>query len=193
MKCESCGAELEEGTQFCSNCGNTIKNNNQSSNNTLKNNISLKKFNLNLKSIIIIIAVVIILIGAFSFVMGNGDVTVNGISFHIPNGYDKVEEVNLDEGVEGEGFTYTNDENHDFIKIEVRNVDMDDINDLKINFPAVKQSKTINGKEGILAMDSQSRNHFYYLEGDKLVCINAPFVELVTGKNDEDVIADIIK
>ena len=193
MKCESCGAELEEGTQFCSNCGNTIKNNNQSSNNTLKNNISLKKFNLNLKSIIIIIAVVIILIGAFSFVMGNGDVTVNGISFHIPNGYDKVEEVNLDEGVEGEGFTYTNDENHDFIKIEVRNVDMDDINDLKINFPAVKQSKTINGKEGILAMDSQSRNHFYYVEGDKLVCINAPFVELVTGKNDEDVIADIIK
>lgn len=193
MKCESCGAELEESAQFCSNCGNTIKNNNQSSINTLKNNISLKKFNLNLKSIIIIIAVVIILIGAFSFVMGNGDVTVNGISFHIPNGYDKVEEVNLDEGVEGEGFTYTNDETHDFIKIEVRNVDMDDINDLKINFPAVKQSKTINGKEGILAMDSQSRNHFYYLEGDKLVCINAPFVELVTGKNDEDVIADIIK
>ena len=84
-------------------------------------------------------------------------------------------------------------QDHDFIKIEVRNVDMDDINDLKINFPAVKQSKTINGKEGILAMDSQSRNHFYYLEGDKLVCINAPFVELVTGKNDEDVIADIIK
>ena len=42
-------------------------------------------------------------------------------------------------------------------------------------------------------MDSKSRNHFYYLEGDKLVCIKAPFVETVTGNNNEDVISNIIK
>lgn len=194
MKCENCGAELEEDTQFCSNCGSTVKKNNKNNKDSLKNNISLGNFNFSLKSIIIIIVALIILIGVFSMLMGNGnDVTVNGISFHLPDGYNKVEEITLDEGVKGEGFSYSNDADHEFTKIEVRDVDMKDINDLKINFPATKQSVTIDGKEGILALDSSSRNHFYYLEGDKLVCINAPFVEIVTGKSNEDVISDIIK
>ena len=193
MKCENCGVELEEDAEFCPNCGNTVKKKNTSNKNNLKNNISLGKLNFSLKSIIIIIVALIILIGAFSMVMGNNDVTVNGISFHLPNGYNKVKEVTLDEGVKGESFSYSNDENHEFIKIEVRNVDMKDIKNLKINFPAKKESKTIKGKDGILAMDSKSRNHFYYLEGDKLVCINAPFVETVTGNNNEDVISNIIK
>ena len=134
MKCENCGAELEEDTQFCSNCGSTVKKNNKNNKDSLKNNISLGNFNFSLKSIIIIIVALIILIGVFSMLMGNGnDVTVNGISFHLPDGYNKVEEITLDEGVKGEGFSYSNDADHEFINIEVRDVDMKDINDLKIN------------------------------------------------------------
>ena len=41
------------------------------------------------------------------------DVTVNGVNFHLPDGFDEVEQKNLDSVNYYEAFTYTNNENHE--------------------------------------------------------------------------------
>ncbi len=150
-------------------------------------------FDLSLKSIIIIAFVLIVIIGIFSFTGNGGDVSVYGVGFHIPDGYNEVKEQEVD-GV-GESYEYINNENHDVIFITVKDTNASDISQLRFNYPSVKQHTVIDGKEGLLAMTSGTgvRNHFFYIENGKLIHINAPFTDVGSGLSDEELLAQIIK
>lgn len=151
-------------------------------------------FDLSQKHVIIIVFILIVIIGIFSFIGGSGDATVYGVSFNIPDGYDEIEQQEVKKGV-GESYSYSNNEYHEVIFIDVKDTTADDISQIKINYPGVKQKTVIDGKEGILVMTSSTgvRNQFYYIEDGKLVHINAPFVDVQNSLNNEDVIAEIIK
>lgn len=151
-------------------------------------------FDLSFKHIFIVVFVLIGFIGIFSFMGNSGDSAVYGISFHIPDGYDEVEKQQLKNGV-GESYKYSNNEYHDVIFIDVKDTTADDISQIKINYPGVKQKTVIDGKDGILVLTSSAgvRNHFYYIEDGKLIHINAPYTDVQNNLHNEDVISEIIK
>ena len=53
------------------------------------------------------------------------DVTVNGVNFHLPDGFDDVEQENIDSVNYNEAFSYKNNENYEYIKIAVMDFDGD--------------------------------------------------------------------
>lgn len=151
-------------------------------------------FDLTLKQILIIVFALILVIGIFSLMGGNGDVSVYGVSFHIPNGYNEMEQQPVTKGV-GESFSYSNKEFNEFISITVKDTNATDISQIKFNYPSIKSNTVIDGKEGVLAMTSATgvRNHFFYIENGKLIHIDAPFTDPQNNLHNEDVIAEIIK
>lgn len=151
-------------------------------------------FDLGLKHVLIVAFALIVIIGIFSFMGGSGNSTVYGVNFHIPDGYDEVEQQEVKNGV-GESYKYSNNEYHEVIFIDVKDTTADNISQIKVNYPGVKQKTVIDGKEGILVMTSSTgvRNNFYYVEDGKLIHINAPFTDVQNGLHNEDVIAEIIQ
>ncbi|WP_407424655.1 hypothetical protein [Methanobrevibacter sp.] len=150
-------------------------------------------FELSLKQILIIVIALIVIIGIFSWVFSSNDVSVYGVNFHIPNGYNEIEQQPLTKGV-GESFSYSNKEYHEDIYITVKDTNASDISQIKFNYPSVKTNAVIGGKEGILAMTGTGvRNHFLYIENGKLIHIDVPFTDPQNNLHDEDVIAEIIK
>lgn len=122
------------------------------------------------------------------------DVTVNGVDFHLPDGFDDVKKYTLDTNKPYEAFTYTNDENHEYIQIAV--VDFDgDVNSLDKSLTKEGFIKeTVDGKDGYGKIYSGGpRYGFVYLDGNKYVMINIPFVYADEAMQHEDLLAEIIK
>ena len=56
--------------------------------------IKIGGFDLNFKLIVILLVAIIVILGIMSIVTSGGhDVSVNGVNFHLPNGFDDVEEI----------------------------------------------------------------------------------------------------
>ena len=176
MFCPNCGGKLDEGANFCSECGFNIKNNKtstKSSNNFLETSI------LENKTIIIagliVVAILILAIGIVSF--SSHTVTIDGIDFNIPAGYEE----NVDLRKDNElmpivgGFLI----NYNFRGYEADNGDAIAIGvstgngfslteDVMFSMAPGATKKTINSHEG--AFSKVDRGYrFMYLDGEKFV------------------------
>lgn len=122
------------------------------------------------------------------------DVTVNGVNFHLPDGFKEVEQETLNTTNYNEAFTYENDENNEFIKIAVMDFD-GDANSLYDTFSNQGyQKKVIDGKEGYgMVFTPGPRYGFYYLDNNKYVILDIPFVYAEEGMQHEELLAEIIK
>ena len=76
------------------------------------------------------------------------DVTVNGVNFHLPDGFDEVEPEDLDSVNYNEAFSYTNNENHEYITIGVMDHDGDADSLYSSLISKGYQKEVIDGKEG---------------------------------------------
>lgn len=127
---------------------------------------------------------------------GGSDVTVNGINFHLPDGFNHVEKEQLNSNSNSyyEAYTYDNENNHEFIKICVVDFDGDETS---LYNSLIKQGftqKTINGKEGYGRIYSGGPRYGYgYVENDKYVILDIPFVYADEGLQHDELLAEIIK
>lgn len=122
------------------------------------------------------------------------DVTVNGVNFHLPDGFDDIEKENFDGTTYNEVFTYTNDEHHEFIKICVMDFD----GDKNVLYKSLKdkgfKKEIIDGKEGYGRIYSGGpRYGYFYLENNKYVMLDIPFVYADEGMQHDELLAEIIK
>lgn len=176
MKCPNCSANVENGAQFCPNCGNTlkvVKENDSTFKNPNNNSPFQDAINAILakpKLIIVGIVVIILIFAAGSIFNSDGgassnggfDTTVYGLNFHIPEGY-----------VESSRADFTNGEYADFnddgyiIEISVS----EDRNFKESKYIDSKVDMTINNKHGTLYQYSANRVAFVYQDNGNLVVI----------------------
>ena len=130
------------------------------------------------------------------FDSGN-DVTVNGVNFHLPEGFDVDNPVKSESDNTYEQAVYKNTETKDTVDFVVSDKSVDDSaigsSLLKKGF----EQKTIDGKEGFYKMDIYSKNvEFVYIDNDKVVSIIVPYIYDQYGDNFmqyEDLLSEIIK
>ncbi len=122
------------------------------------------------------------------------DVTVNGVNFHLPDGFDEVEPVKVDTVSHNEAFSYKNNENYQFIKIVVMDYD-GDVNSLYSSLSNNGyQKEVIDGKEGYgKVFPGGPRYEYCYLENNKYVVLNIPYVYADEGMQHDELLAEIIK
>lgn len=133
----------------------------------------------------------------------NNDLTINGVKFKIPNGFEEVEnDTDTSNDTDMDDISADKKEDMDGTQVdkkitsEFKNSAGDELevslgilaNDKKIESinPANAEQKTIAGKEGYLIKDNKIGKEylkFEYLEGGKLVKIEAP---------NEDIISSVI-
>ena len=122
------------------------------------------------------------------------DVTVNGVNFHLPDGFDEVEQENVDSVNYCEAFAYTNNENHEYIKIAVMDFDGDANSLYSSLINNGYKKEVIDGKEGYGMIYSGGPRYGYcYLDNDKYVVLDIPFVYADEGMQHDDLLAEIIK
>lgn len=122
------------------------------------------------------------------------DVTVNGVKFHLPDGFDDVKQDSVNTKNKYEAFTYSNKKNHEFIKIMVMDSDKDKSAIYKsIKNGGTAKQETINGKDGYGELASGARYNYYYVDNGKYIMINIPFVYADEGLQHKELLAEIIK
>ena len=142
----------------------------------------------------IIFAILIVFVFGIFFMSGGGnDVTVNGVNFHMLDGFDDIEEEDLgDASSYYEAFAYSNTENIEYIKIAVSDFDGDE--SLLYNSLSNQgyKKKTIDGKDGY-GKNFGVRYGYCYVDNDKYVMFDVPLVYGEEGMKYEDILAEIIK
>lgn len=129
-----------------------------------------------------------------SLVTGGGhDVTVNGVSFHLPAGFDEVKENNVDTTLQGEGYTYKNTENYEFIKIGVYTPEKDKSGIYDSLYQNGYSQLTIDGKDGYGKLYSGLRYAYCYMDGDKYVVLEIPWVYAEEALQHDELLSEIIK
>lgn len=129
------------------------------------------------------------------FDSGN-DVTVNGVNFHLPEGFDVDNPIKSESDVSYENVVYKNTKTKDTVDIAV---DDKSAEDSVIGNSLIKKSfepKTIDGKEGFYKFYLNSDVEFVYIDNDKVVSIIVPSVYDKYGDNFmkyEDFLSEIIK
>lgn len=160
----------------------------------LGDTIKIGEFDLKFKHLIIGLVAIIIILALSSFISGGGhDVTVNGVGFHLPNGFDEVKENSVDTTLQGESYTYDNNENHEFIKISVYNSERDKSGIYSSLSQKGFSQETIDGKDGYGALSYGLRYNYCYVDGDKYVILDVPWVYADEGMQHDDVVKEIIK
>ena len=172
--CNKCGEKLDDNEEFCHNCGakskkykgsdKTIKNTNKP--NLIDTIISKPKLILLLIIVIIVFGGVIALTSNNSSNDGNyvggHEVTIYGIPFNIPNGFEETKTV-------GNTVYFTNKNTQEGFSIRIStNQNLD----LGGNHIQHKLNQNINGKEGVLVSYDSGAMVYYYYEGNYLICIN---------------------
>lgn len=130
------------------------------------------------------------------FDSGN-DVTVNGVNFHLPDGFDVNNPVKSESDTTYEQAVYKNTETKDTVDIVVSDKSADDS---AIGSSLLKKGfevTTIDGKEGFYKMDIYSKNvEFVYIDNDKVISIIVPYVYDSYGDNTmkyDQLLSEIIK
>lgn len=122
------------------------------------------------------------------------DVTVNGVSFHLPKGFDEVEQEHADSVSYNEVFSYKNNENYQFIKIAVMDYDGDANSLYSSLIKKGYQKEIIDGKEGYGKVFSGGPRYGYcYLDNNKYVVLDIPYVYADEGMQHDELLAEIIK
>lgn len=141
------------------------------------------------KKIIFIIMMSVIVIASVSCVSawwifgGGNDVTVNGVNFHLPDGFDVDNPVKADIDETYANMVYKNTEIGDTIDIAVDNKVVEDS---IINNNLIKkgyQQQNIAGKDGFYKMDLNKNVEFVYIADGKVVSIVVPYVYDKYGDN----------
>ena len=128
---------------------------------------------------------------------GGNDVTVNDVSFHLPDGFDVENPVKSENDDSSGQSVYENTKTKDRVDIVVDNKVVDDsqVKDLLIN-KGFKEEK-IAGKDGFYKMDIYTKNvEFVYIDNDKVVSIVVPYVYDSYGDNTmkyDELLSEIIK
>ncbi len=127
---------------------------------------------------------------------GGNDVTVNGVNFHLPDGFDVDNPVKSDIDDTYENMVYKNTETGDTVDIAVDNKVADDS---AISNSLIKkgfQQKNIAGKDGFYKMYLSTDVEFAYIDNDKVVSIIVPFTYDKYGDNFmkyDELLGEIIK
>lgn len=147
--------------------------------------------------LIILIAIASIsAVSAFWPFDSGSDVTVNGVSFHLPDGFDADNPVKFESDKTYGHAIYKNAETKDTVDIVVSNKEIED-SVIKNRF--IKkgfEQETIDGKEGFYKMDLSSNVEFAYIDNDKVVSIVVPYIYDRYGDNFkqyDEFLAEIIK
>lgn len=149
---------------------------------------------------LIVIGVVIASISAVSafwpFDSGN-DVTVNGVSFHLPEGFDVDNPVKSESDATYGQAVYKNTETKDTVDIVVSNKALEDsvIKNSLINKGF--EEKTIAGKDGLYKMYLDKTIEFVYIDNDKVISIIVPYIynqyDIDNFMTYEELLGEIIK
>ncbi|WP_296786929.1 hypothetical protein [uncultured Methanobrevibacter sp.] len=129
------------------------------------------------------------------FDSGN-DVTVNGVSFHLPDGFDVDKPIKSESDATYERTVFQNTENKDTVDIAV---DDKSVEDSVIGNSLIKkgfEQKTIDGKEGFYKFYLSENVEFVYIDNDKVISIIVPYIYDNHGDNfmkADDFLAEIIK
>jgi hypothetical protein len=152
----------------------------------------------------ILFTVVILLLAVISisnvsafwpFESGN-DVTVNGVNFYLPDGFDVDNPIKSDSDTTYENKVFKNIETKDTVDIAV---DDKSVDDSVISNSLIKKGfepKTIDGKEGFYKFYMDSKIEFVYIDNDKVISIIVPFVYDKYGDNFmkyDELLSEIIK
>ena len=122
------------------------------------------------------------------------DVTVNGVNFHLPKGFDDVKENHFDSPNNYEAYTYENDDAHEYIKICVMDTDLDKQSIYDSLCRKGYGHETVNGKDGVGRISTPGpRYGFFYVENNKYVMVDIPFVYAEEGLQHDELLAQIIK
>lgn len=115
-------------------------------------------------------------VSAFWFFDSGNDVTVYGENFHIPDGYDDIQEIELNSSGTYEAFNYTNNENHEFIEIMV--LDCPNVNStIHSLLEQGYKPTTIDGKEGYYKyFYNIGLVGFSYFENNKRIFLVVPYL-----------------
>ena len=145
--------------------------------------------------IILCLAVVSIsAVSAFWPFDSGSDVTVNGVNFHLPDGFDDVKENYLDSPSNYEAYTYENDDAHEYIQICVMDTDLDKQSIYDSLCRKGYGYETVNGKDGVGRISTPGpRYGFFYVENNKYVMVDIPFVYAEEGLQHDELLAQIIK
>lgn len=156
---------------------------------------------INIKKKKILFALIILLIAISSmsavsaswFFDGGKDIAVNGLNFHIPEGFEedtsKHEITDKSETVE-----YKN--GYQILHISVRTFDNPDITSAKQmdwgKHAGAMVEKSISGKDGIVSYEFRGLAGYYYVEEGRLVTIVCPFI-LDDGTRYDNFLSEVIK
>lgn len=156
---------------------------------------------MNKKAIFALIVLVIMVtsvsgVNAWWIFGGGSDITVNGVNFHLPEGFDADNPVKSKSDATYENAVYENTETKDTVDIVV---DDKSIDDSVIRNSLIKkgfEQKNIGGKEGFYKMYLSTDVEFVYIDNDKVVSIMVPYVYDKYGDNFmkyDELLAEIIK
>lgn len=127
---------------------------------------------------------------------GGNDANVNGVTFHLPEGFDVDNPVKSDSDNTYERTVYKNTENKDTVDIRVEDKSMEDS---VIGNSLIKkgyEKKNIDGKDGFYHTNVLSKTvDFVYIDNDKVVSIIVPLVYDQYGdnvKSYEELLSEII-
>lgn len=127
---------------------------------------------------------------------GGNDVTVNDVSFHLPEGFDVDNPIKSESDETYENTVYQNTENKNTIDIAVDDKVAEDSVIANSLIQKGFKKQTIDGKEGFYKMYLSTDVEFVYIDNDKVVSIIVPFVYDKYGDNFmkyDELLAEIIK
>ena len=91
---------------------------------------------------------------------GGNDVTVNGVNFHLPEGFDVENPVKSESDGNYENTVYKNTETRDTVDIAVNDKFVDDSVIINSLIKKGYEKKNINGKDGFYKMDLSTNTEF---------------------------------
>lgn len=124
------------------------------------------------------------------------DVKVNGVTFHLPEGFDADNPVKTESDATYGHNIYKNTKTKDTVDIAVSNKELEDS---VIKNRLIKkgfEQKTIAGKDGLYKYYLDKKIEFVYIDNDKVVSIIVPFIYDEYGDNFkkyDDFLAEVIK
>lgn len=207
--CPNCGNKLDNDSIFCDNCGNSVLDNKNDKSNT--NNISNKSISDILnpilerpKLLLLIIIVLIFIIGIIFIFNSNSDslntfggqeVTVNGVNFHIPEGFESNQLVGSNSKTDADFVLRSDDGKMALAFIHIRVSDNISPSSTLAQDLSVT-NEVINGKECVVRMNGDDAVFCaYYDSDDKAVQLNVPLSYEYNNKeySYKDTLAEMIK
>lgn len=174
--CNKCGEELDSDEEFCPNCGAKSKNYKGTDKKTTNKPNIIDTLMSKPKLILLLIVAIIVVGGVISLASNNSsssgnyvgghEVSIYGIPFNIPNGFEETKH----EGPTNYGETayFSNKNTQEGFSIHVST---DKNLDLSGKYIKSKSNYNVSGTVGVLVSHTNGDVIFYYYEGNYLVSI----------------------